>query len=257
MMKRREKEIKRVLKRLEDYSREIKDGICRDILCHIVSRTLEVEIRSRISNFLGYYILPQDDITTTVAKLTSDGSLLLAHPDKYDNNNDCAVLYSIDELTSEEVIKLAFNVPQIFEILSEETLFDIKFLSDSARSFCDGLVSSEFATKVKHLEPFIAVKNERSEIAPPFRGARITEFVPTDTYVFQRGRNYCQGVPEYGTPRFKDDAIIRIAGEMIWSSSKYIVKCWNQINGEKRKTEYIVILGFPRLFSSYEDFDKS
>ena len=249
MMKRREKEIKRILKRLEGYSKEIKAGICNDILCHIISKALvDIEINTKISNLIGYYVEPSDDIRVTVAKLDPDGSLRLAHPDNYHT------LYSIDDLTPEMVIRLAFKVPQIFKILSDETLFDIKFLSDSARSLCDSLFSAEYITKMKHIEPFLAAREDKIVITAPFRGAHITEFIPLNTFVFTTKREYCHGVPRYGV---RDDDIVLIAGHMVWSSTEYIVRCWNQVNGEKKRTEYKLTLGFPGLFSGYENFNKS
>lgn len=247
-MKRREKEIKRVLKRLKGYAKEIKEGICKDILYYIVSRTFEVEIRTRISNIVGFYVPPEDDHTFTVAALSPEGQLLLARPENLEST------YNPDELTPEEVIRLSFMVPQIFNILSDETLFDIKFLSESARNFCDNLVSSEFATKVKHLEPFIS-SEDGFKISPPFRGAHITIFIPMNTFVFQKGLNYCDGSPKYGS-RESSDSNILIAGEMVWSSTEYLIKCWNSVNGEKRQAEYKLTLGFPGLFNSYENFNK-
>ena len=249
-MKRREKEIKRVLKRLNGYAKEIKEGICKDILCYIVSRTFEVEIRTRISNIVGFYVPPEDDQMFTVAALSPEGQLLLARPENLEST------YNPDELTPEDVIRLSFMVPQIFNILSDETLFDIKFLSESARNFCDSLVSSEFITKVKHIEPFIS-SEDSFKVSPPFRGAHITKFVPINTFVFQKGLNYCDGVPKYGYgPRESLNSNILIAGEMVWSRTEYLVKCWNSVNGEKRQAEYKLTLGFPGLFSGYENFNK-
>lgn len=249
-MMRREKATKKFLGTIDEYIKAIRLGFFRDVTCYLVESTSSFGLYQELCSF------EENDIpkygSVALAKLDANGELNILIPkyiSEYENiGKICSNWYSTpDKINIIDIYKIICAFPKYLDILSDDTLFNIRYLSDTVHDFCNNLFKDSYITKLKHLDRFLS--SEGSEVSPPWRGAHITGFECEQNYYFMDNttseRGFCRGThPKDGT--FATS--FKIAGEYLWANATYRVKAWTIINGEKYNKSFIFNIGFPRLF---------